>query len=127
MEPLAAELSPELLDALAEHYARMPGPAGEAGTSAAAITRGAALARSGAPAQEVPACAECHGPVDGRRNPAYPALAGQPSEYLALQLRLFAEGRRGGSPYEHIMRGIAPRLTDQQREDVAAYYASLSR
>jgi len=127
MEPVAAELSPEQLDALAEHYARMPRQAGEGAASSAAIARGAALARSGAPAQDVPACAECHGPADGRRNPAYPALAGQPSEYLALQLRLFAEGKRGGSPYEHIMRGIAPRLTDEQREDVAAFYASSAR
>ena len=48
-------------------------------------------------------------------------------EYFALQLHLFAEGTRGGSPYPHLMRPIAPRLTDQQRQDAPAYYASLSR
>jgi cytochrome c553 len=55
----------------------------------------------------------------------YPHLAGQYAEYLALQLRLFKDDRRGGTPYAHIMRMVAGRLTPAQMRAVAAYYASL--
>jgi cytochrome c553 len=55
----------------------------------------------------------------------YPQLAGQYAEYLALQLRLFKDDRRGGTPYAHIMRMVAARLTPEQIAAVAAYYASL--
>jgi cytochrome c553 len=54
----------------------------------------------------------------------YPQLAGQYAEYLALQLRLFKDDRRGGTPYAHIMRMVAARLTLEQIAAVAAYYAS---
>ena len=94
--------------------------------AAAAVERGAAIAAQGVPAQKVPACQECHGPVGPPRNRAYPQLAGQYAVYLELQLRLFKSGRRGGSPYAHLMQKVAPRLSDGQIEDVALYYASLA-
>ena len=52
-------------------------------------------------------------------------MTGQFAEYLVLQLRLFAENRRGGSAYAHLMRKFAGELTAEQMNDVAAYYASL--
>ncbi|HEU4638637.1 MAG TPA: cytochrome C, partial [Candidatus Binatia bacterium] len=61
-----------------------------------------------------------------RRNPIYPELAGQHSEYLALQLELFNKQSRGGTPYAHIMHRVAGRLTPQQMRDVTAYYGSLN-
>jgi cytochrome c553 len=90
------------------------------------VDRGARIATRGIPSQQVPRCAECHGPAAHDRNPAYPILAGQLSEYLELQLGLFADGRRGGTPYAHIMQRIARQLTPPQMSDVADYYASLS-
>jgi cytochrome c553 len=83
------------------------------------------LISAGDPARDVPACRECHGPVAGRRDPRYPTLAGQPAEYLRLQLTLFREGRRGGSSYGEVMRTIAVRLTSAQIAEAAAGYASL--
>jgi cytochrome c553 len=73
----------------------------------------------------VPACAQCHGPGGGPRNPHYPVLAGQYAHYLIQQLELFKNGQRGGSPYAHLMREVAPRLTSEQIREVAQYYASL--
>lgn len=58
-------------------------------------------------------------------NAAYPILSGQPAEYLFLQLRLFADDRRGGSPYAPIMRTVAGRLRVEEMRQVASYYASL--
>jgi cytochrome c553 len=43
-----------------------------------------------------------------------------------LQLELFAQGKRGGSSYAHVMAHVAPRASEAQRRDVASYYASLS-
>ena len=90
-------------------------------SSAVGRSRRAASRRQG-----VPSCADCHGPGPPRRNPAYPALAGQYADYLVLQLELFGTGRRGGSAYAHLMDHVAPRLRADQMRDVAAYYASLS-
>ena len=124
MGPIAAGLNDTAMRDVADHYAGLPHPAGS--TSGTPLLRGAEIAARGIPAQRVPPCSECHGPTAHDRNPAYPRLAGQFSEYLVLQLRLFAEERRGGSRYEHIMRPIAGKLTTGQMNDVAAYYASLS-
>ena len=124
MEPIAGGLTDDELRALARHYAALPPPAPEA-APADAIERGRTLAENGLPAQGVPPCAACHGPGAGPRNPHFPDLAGQYADYLVLQLTLFAEERRGGSPYAPLMHPAATGLTAEQRRDVAAFYAAL--
>jgi cytochrome c553 len=91
-----------------------------------AIARGKAIALEGVPRQRVPACVECHGPGAKRGKPAYPTLAGQSAGYLQLQLALFKREQRGGSAYEHLMRPIASRLTEEQMRDVTLYFESLA-
>jgi len=68
------------------------------------------------------ACAGCHG-TDGKGlAPGQPNLAGQNANYLAKQLREYKSGERANA----IMAGMAASLqTDQDIEDVAAFYASL--
>ncbi|MGE0448209.1 MAG: c-type cytochrome [Vicinamibacterales bacterium] len=128
MGPIAAALPPHERRAIARSYAdgRRP-PAAEQGTAVATglIAEGADIAARGRPDQDLPPCSRCHGPAADRDNPSFPRLAGQRSAYLALQLRLFQADRRGGTPYAHIMRKIAGRLTEEQMDAVAAYYASL--
>ena len=121
MGPIAAALDDKTLANVVSYYARQP-PMGRL-EAAASATRGAQIAHRGIPQQLVPACLDCHGPAPDR-NPAYPRLDGQYGEYLRLQLDLFAQGVRGGSPYAHIMQPIASRLTPDQMRDVAAYFAS---
>ena len=58
------------------------------------------------------------------RPPLIRISSGQYRDYIETQLRLFAEGRRGGTPYAHIMESIAGRLTAEPRADAAAYYAA---
>jgi cytochrome c553 len=129
MEPLAAGLSDEMIRELAAYYARLPRAQearGRGGDEAAMIELGRTIAHEGVPKARVPACVECHGPRGRRTKDAYPSLAGQPAEYLQLQLELFKEGKRGGSSYAHLMEEVAPRLEPEQMRAVAKYFESLS-
>lgn len=65
-------------------------------------------------------CAGCHG-VDGNSTiGANPRLAGQYESYLYHALRQYKDGRRDSL----LMAGMVANLTDQDLEDLAAYYAS---
>lgn len=67
-------------------------------------------------------CAACHGPNGISINPLWPSLAGQQPIYLAKQIRAFRDGER----VEPTMQPFVANLTDQDVEDIAAYYAKLS-
>lgn len=70
-------------------------------------------------AKSVP-CQACHG-VDGKAiTPEYPNLGGQYASYLVKALRDYRDGRRTNV----IMAPMAANLTDQDIEDLAAWYAS---
>lgn len=128
MQPVAASLDEDTMRRLARHFASVE-PVAESAPpqteSAATLARGEAIAKLGVPRRGVPPCVACHGPTETPRSAFYPVLAGQYADYLALQLALFSQGRRGGTPYAHIMRTVADRLTVEQQRQVAAYYASL--
>jgi cytochrome c553 len=65
-------------------------------------------------------CAACHG-VDGNSvNPEWPKLAGQHAGYIVKQLTYFKDGER----VNETMKGMASNLTEQDREDLAAYFSS---
>jgi cytochrome c553 len=126
MQPIAAGLSETVLQEVSRYYTSLPPVAGSRGRDGDAARRGESIALNGVEEARIAACAECHGPSATPRNPHYPVLSGQPAEYLALQLRLFKDGIRGGSSYAHVMHPIASRLTKAQMRDVAAYYAGRS-
>ena len=65
-------------------------------------------------------CAACHG-VDGNSTvPNWPKLAGQHEKYLTRQVTLIKSGDRQVPE----MLGIVPGLSDQDIEDLSAYFAS---
>ncbi len=67
------------------------------------------------------ACFACHG-VDGNAvDPQYPRLAGQYNLYLQQVLHEYKDGQRDNP----IMKGMASILSDQDIEDVSAYFSSL--
>jgi cytochrome c553 len=74
-------------------------------------------------AAHVTSCAACHG-AHGEGTPAagFPRLAGQTVDYLAAQLRNFADGSRDNG----VMKMLSTSLDAQTRLDVAAYYATAS-
>ena len=66
-------------------------------------------------------CATCHGPTGLSQLPNAPHLAGQPAIYLVEQLKNYRSGKR---PNE-MMAAIAKPLSDQDIDDVSAWYASI--
>jgi cytochrome c553 len=65
-------------------------------------------------------CQACHG-VDGKSiDPSYPNLAGQYASYMEKALRDYRDGRRTNA----IMAPMAAGLSNQDIEDLAAWYAS---
>ena len=66
-------------------------------------------------------CATCHGPTGLSQLPNAPHLAGQPAIYIIEQMKNYRSGKR---PNE-VMAVIAKPLTDQEIEDLAAWYASI--
>jgi cytochrome c553 len=67
------------------------------------------------------ACVVCHGESGMSTLPNAPHLAGQPALYVAEQLRQFRSGRR---PSE-VMAVIAKSLSDQDVDDLAAWYEAI--
>jgi cytochrome c553 len=63
---------------------------------------------------------------DGKGNAAagYPALSGQDTPYVELQLKAFRSGERANDEAE-VMRMMAARLTDTEIAAVASYVAGL--
>lgn len=65
-------------------------------------------------------CLACHG-LDGNSvNPEWPSIAGQHEQYIIKQVKAFRAGERTNV----LMSPIALTLTDQDIENVAAYYAT---
>lgn len=65
-------------------------------------------------------CQACHG-LDGKSVlPEYPNLAGQYESYMEKALRDYRDGRRSNP----IMAPMAANLSDQDIEDLAAWYSS---
>lgn len=75
-------------------------------------------------------CSACHG-VDGNSMiDMYPKLAGQQATYLMKQLHDFRSAAKTGGKEgrnDPIMGGMALMLSDQDIEDVAAYYSSQTK
>lgn len=68
-------------------------------------------------------CAACHGAAgEGMEgNDMWPKLAGQKEGYLKKQIQAF----RDGSREDPVMSPMAKPLTDEDVENLAAYYSSL--
>lgn len=65
-------------------------------------------------------CQACHGEDGLGIDPMYPIIAGQYPDYIEKALKDY----RGGSRTNALMSGFATNLTDQDIEDLAAWYSS---
>ena len=65
-------------------------------------------------------CFACHGQDGYSPSPINPKIGGQHERYLFLSLKEYRDGGRSHS----LMRGSVLSRTDQELEDIAAYYAS---
>ena len=66
-------------------------------------------------------CSVCHGPLGLSQMPNAPHLAGQPAIYLTEQLKNYRSGKRENE----VMSVIAKPLTNQEIDDLAAWFASI--
>lgn len=126
MQPIAQALSPQQRAAVARYYSGLPPPlrASDAAQAKPADT-GAWLATRGRWSDEVPACAQCHGPGGNGVGPHFPPLAGLPAGYIAQQLHAWRDGKRPPGPLD-LMQRIASKLSGAEVEAVSAYYAGLA-
>lgn len=125
MAPQAASLDDAAIKAVAEYYAKLPAPAGQAATpDPKLMAEGKALAQQGRWSDTIPACESCHGPQGQGLAPHFPALSGQHASYIASQLKAWQNGQRSNDP-NGLMAGVAKRLTDEDIKAVSAFFASL--
>ena len=65
-------------------------------------------------------CVACHGVGGNSTIPTFPNLAGQHAPYLVSALKAYRNGDRKAP----VMQPMAAPLSDQDIEDLAAYYAA---
>ncbi|MEV8518695.1 cytochrome c [Dyella marensis] len=70
--------------------------------------------------QKAAACFACHGADGNAVDPQYPRLAGQYNMYIQRALHEYKSGARNNA----IMKGFVATLSEQDIEDVAAYFSS---
>jgi cytochrome c553 len=90
---------------------------------AAALLLSPAIAADAPRGQMAAACAACHGENGNSRTENIPSLAGHPAPYLVVQLILFREQQR----HNEVMTPLAKALSDQDIEDLAAYFSAQTR
>ena len=66
-------------------------------------------------------CIACHGAQGISANDLWPNLAGQKKGYLIKQMKAFRDGTR----QEPMMAPMVANLSDEDIENIAAYYSSL--
>ena len=114
MEPVAKALSAQQRTQLARYYSALPA-AQNTGNEAPEGVMVDRLALQGRWSEGIPACVKCHGQGESGVGSISP-LAGQPSAYIAKQLRAWKAGARGGDPLG-LMSAVAARLSE---EDIRA-------
>lgn len=65
-------------------------------------------------------CQACHGPDGNSPSPLFPRLAGQYADYLLKTLEDYRSGERDNA----VMKALVAQMSDQEMEDVSAFYAS---
>lgn len=121
---LAAVLAFGMPFALQAQQAPQPGGAGWGQTQAQSAEEAAADAPADAGrgrARAAENCNNCHGENGRSPTSAVPSLAGQPAPYIVMQMVLFRNDMRDTPP----MPDFARELSEQEVEDVAAFYAAL--
>ncbi len=88
----------------------------------AAATAAPALAQDARRGAELAVpCLQCHGTNGRSQMETIPSLAGQPADFITIQMILLREGLRQAP----VMSPFAADLPDRDIEDLAAYFAAL--
>lgn len=126
MNYLLAYLPDEYLRRMARYYAETQIPFTNPAppvVSQETLQRGRSLVMNGDPSRKVPACAACHGPSLGGREPGIPGLLGLRTDYISAQLGGWRYGTRTALAPD-CMQLVASRLTETEVAAVAAWLSS---
>ncbi|MGO8865667.1 MAG: c-type cytochrome [Alphaproteobacteria bacterium] len=115
---MASQLTDDVIKELAGYYAAQS-PAPGTAQDPAEVAAGQKIFADGIAAEQVPACATCHG-AKAEGTDIAPRLAGQHREYLAAQLLAFKNALRAND----VMHENVKNINDEQIRQVAAYLAS---
>ncbi len=123
MTPIVANLSEQDMADLAAYFASLQAPRGA--VEKAKLELGQKLYRAGDAKLGVAACSACHAP-DGKgiASAGFPALSGQDTPYVELQLKSFRSGDRNNDQSD-VMRMVTARLNDKEIAALASYVAGL--
>jgi cytochrome c553 len=121
MSGMASMLSADDMKELATYFSAQKLTLGQAKTNGSG-SLGESIYRGGIAANNVPACAACHGPTGAGLPKQFPRLGGQHADYTLAQLRTFRTGERANAP---MMTVIATKLTDAEMAAVADYMQGL--
>ena len=101
----------------------MSGRSRNNGSAAAILAAALCFVLPFAIAEEIPrkaqVCAACHGPGGNSTDPAMPSLAGQPAQFISMQLFMFREGNRKDPQ----MSPMASGLSNADMNELAAYFS----
>ncbi|MDD5276118.1 MAG: c-type cytochrome [Methylovulum sp.] len=109
MQAMATNLSDDDINNLAAYFTGLP-----------AVSSGGDAALASAGAAKSAMCLGCHG-AKAQGNGQFPRLAGQQPEYLLAQLKGFKEGSRKNG----MMQAIVANLSEQDMQQLAAYFGGL--
>ena len=113
----------EELTSLAHYVESLTPQKALAKPEADAALRGADIAAHGATDRGVPACLSCHDAKGVAALPLIPRLQGQSPVYLRSRLENFVKSYDLDRSTLNPMPAIASKLTEREREDLAAYFA----
>ena len=113
MKTMAERLSEGDIAELASYYAAQP-PHNSGATAHGDAERGAG---------KIAVCVACHGADGQGTSPLFPRLAGQHAAYLGKALRDYRSGARRNNL---MVQQLTEQLSDQDIDDIAAYYAAQS-
>lgn len=123
MGPITEGLDEQMMVDVSAYYASLAKGTLDPDSARTEDAATAELINRGSPSRGIPACVACHGSRSGGPIET-PTLAGQNADYLAAQLRAYADGTRQNDVYGR-MRSIAAALTPQEIDSLAAYYAGV--
>ncbi len=125
--PKVHSIPEEQSQAVAEYVSSLP-PASHPDGAPDLVEQGEKIFHNGAPENDVPVCAVCHGP-EAKGDGMFPRLAGQWRHYLIAKLlhidRERGQGPEGAEDTSQIMKPVAKTLTKEQILAVTAYLSGL--
>lgn len=126
MNPFAAMLSEQQIADVTTYYSGLQIPAAGGGTddaTEALLMRGKQLATAGDWDNYIVSCNSCHGTGGTGVGSQFPGIASQHAGYIQSQLHAWKNGERSNDP-QHLMGTIAERLSDEDIQAVAVWFAS---